>query len=354
MATVSHAVAATAGGDGGSAVERVTIIGTGLIGGSIGLALKAAKLPNLEVVGFDSDRGTMGDARKAGAIDRGAAGAADAVRGAKMVIVAVPPLAVRQVFEEIAPHLIEGAIVTDTASTKAMPARWAAELLPPHVHFVGGHPMAGKETQGIKAAEAGLFKDKVWAVVPSPGAGEGAVKSVLGLVGIAGAEPLFVDAEEHDQYVAAISHLPLVMAAALFSLVRSSPSWDDISPLAASGFRDMTRLASGEPRMAHDICATNGDAIAHWLDRYIAELERFKDLILEDRKALFKTFAEIQLKRDAFMTGERRPRGPEIETPSIRDQMSSLLLGGLISAKIEQYEKELEKGGGRKRSVVDD
>lgn len=336
-------------------METVAIIGTGLIGGSIGLALKGAKLSDVEVVGYDEDRSAMGDARRRGAIDRTSPSAAEAVRGAKMVIVAVPPLAVRAVLDEIAGHLVEGAVLTDTTSTKSMPARWAKELLPEHVSFVGGHPMAGKENQGIKAADATLFKDKAWAVVPSPSAGEGAVRSVLGLISIAGAEPLFVDPEEHDQYVAAISHLPLVMSAALFSLVRQSPSWDDIAPLAASGFTDMTRLASGEPRMAHDICATNGDAVAHWIDRYIVELQRYKDLMLEDRKHLFKVFSEVQIQRDAFLAGDHKTRQPMIETPSVKDSMSNMLLGGLLNSRMEKFEKDMDRQSkGKGRGVLDD
>jgi prephenate dehydrogenase len=236
-----------------------------------------------------------------------------------------------------------------------MPARWAKELLPEHVNYVGGHPMAGKETQGIKFAEATLFKEKAWVVVPAPAASEGAVKSVLGLINISGAEPLFVDAEEHDQYAAAISHLPLVMSAALFNLVRTSPSWDDIAPLAASGFRDLTRLASGDPRMSHDICATNGDAIAHWIDRFIVELQRFKDLMQENQKSLFKNFAEVQLQRDSFVVNGApgRNRGPAVELPSAKDTMNSMLFGGLINSRMEQFEKDMQKGR-KSRSVVDD
>lgn len=336
-------------------METIAIIGTGLIGGSIGLALKAAKLSGLEVVGFDYDRGSMGDAKKMGAVDRTAPDAATAVRDAKMVIIAVPPLAVRGVFDEIAGRLSEGTVVTDTTSTKTLAFAWAGELLPEHVSFVGGHPMAGKEEQGIKNAEATLFKDKTWAVSPAAGASESAVKSVMGLISVVGAEPLFVDPGEHDQYVAAISHLPLVMSAALFSLVRQSPSWDDIAPLAASGFRDMTRLASGEPRMAHDICATNGEAVVHWIDRYIEELRRYRGQIMDNPKSLFKSFSEVQLQRDAFMTGERRSRQPTVEAPSVRDAMGNLFLGGLISSRMEKMEKDLQRGGGKRgRGVLDD
>ncbi len=335
-------------------MDRVAIIGTGLIGGSIGLALKGGKVTGLEVIGFDDDRSSLNEAKKRGAVDRTAGNLREAVSGARLVIVAAPPLAVRQVFEDIGPHLSEGAIVTDTASTKALPARWAGEYLPAGVSYVGGHPMAGKEQQGIKNAEAGLFQGKTWAVVPSARANEAAVQSVIGLITIAGAEALFVDADEHDQYVAAISHLPLMMSAALFSLVRQSPSWDDIAPLAASGFKDMTRLASGDPRMAHDIMATNVDAVGHWIDRFIVELQRLRDLMQENRKSLFRQFSETQLQRDAFVAGDWKKRQPLAEAPSAKDAMSSMLLGGLLSSRVEKFEKDMERGSRGRRGVLDD
>jgi prephenate dehydrogenase len=333
-------------------VERVAIIGTGLIGGSIGLALKAAKLPELEVIGFDSERDAIMEARKIGAVDRGAPSPGHAVENAKMVIIAVPPLAVGRVMQEISESLVEGAVVTDTASTKVEVRRWAREFLPEHVSYVGGHPMAGKENTGAKYAEATLFQGATYCVIPSPQASEGAVRSVLGLVSVLGAEPLFIDAEEHDQYAAAISHMPLVVSTALFSLVRNSPAWSDIAPLAAGGFRDVTRLASGDPRMDHDICATNSDAVTHWIDRLIEELRRYKGLIQSDRKGLFKAFSETQLQRDAFMLGERPTREARVELPNTKDAISGMLFGGLIASKMEKFEKEMGQSGGPKRSSV--
>lgn len=335
-------------------MERVSIIGTGLIGGSIGLALKGAKLPDLEVIGFDTERDAIAEARRLGAVDRGAPNLVEAVRDAKMVIIATPPLAVRSVMQEISEHLRAGAVVTDTASTKVEIRRWAQEFLPEHVAYVGGHPMAGKETQGIKNADAALFKDATYCVIPSPQAGEGAVRSVLGLVSVLGAEPVFIDAEEHDQYVAAISHMPIVVATAIFSLARTSPAWADIALLAAGGFRDITRLASGDPRMSHDICVTNAEGVTHWIDRLIDELQRFKGLIQSDRKGLFRAFSEAQLQRDAFIGGERPARRPMTELPSTKDSMSSMLFGGLISSRMEKFEKELGGQRSKGRSVLDD
>src|SRR3989442_4646750 len=144
--------------------KRIAIIGTGLIGGSLGLALKASGLQGLEIVGHDRDRNVATKAEKAGAIDRPEHNLSRAVAGAGMVIIAVPVLAMREVMQEIAPHLAEGAVVTDTASTKSHVMQWAAELLPEHVNFVGGHPMAGKETPGVEQAEGTLFRERAYCV----------------------------------------------------------------------------------------------------------------------------------------------------------------------------------------------
>ena len=136
--------------------RRIAIIGLGLIGGSLGLAIRRANIPDLEVAGTARSRDTVRRAKRGGAIDVECDSPAEAARGAHLVIVASPILTIPNIFAEIAPVLEQGAVVTDVASTKARVARWAREL-PANVHFVGGHPMAGKETSGFDAAEAELF-----------------------------------------------------------------------------------------------------------------------------------------------------------------------------------------------------
>lgn len=331
--------------------ERIAIIGTGLIGGSIGLALAAAKLPDLVLVGYDRSPDAAAEARKRGAIDEVAPELRDAVRDARMVIVATAPLAARQVLRDIAPHLANEAIVTDTLSTKAEVMRWARECLPAHVSYVGGHPMAGKEVSGAGAAEAGLFRGKAYCVVPSPEASESAIRSVLGLVSVLGAEPIFLEAAEHDQYVAAISHLPAVVSTALFTLARGSASWQDLRPLAGTGFRDLTRLASGDPQMHHDICATNGEALIHWIDRMILELRRYRDMIADDPGELYKTFVGAQLQREGYLVGDDRPKRREpIDVPSSGEQMSSFLFGGYVASRYKDYEQRMDELKPRKGS----
>jgi prephenate dehydrogenase len=341
-------------------LSRFAIIGLGLIGGSLGLALKRAELKDLEIVGHDAEWGRNGRARKLGAIDREARTAAQAVEGAAVVVIAAPILSMRDVFEQIAPALGDGAVVTDTASTKRDVVRWAQELLPEEVSFVGGHPIAGKETSGIDAADADLFQGRPWAITPPVHASERSIKTVENLVSLVGANPVHVDAEEHDTYLAAASHLPLVVSTALFSLVSQSHAWPDIAAVAGPGFRDTTRLASTNPDMSHNICLTNRENLLHWIDRFGEELQRFRSLIdkSEDQEELSKAFYRAQTDRDAFLETPPRHEEPaqEGDTLSTGERMLSLMVGEYVVRRRKEIEgfldrkgsgKEEEKGGRR-------
>jgi len=337
-------------------VERITIIGLGLIGGSLGLALKAAKLTGIEIVGYDKDTLAAGESRRLGAVDKSEPTLQRAVRDARLVIVATPIMAIRGVMEEIAGELRENCVVTDTASTKAIVMEWASQLLPATVSFVGGHPMAGKETSGVQNAEAKLFAGKPYCVIPAPEASEGAVRVVTGIVQLIGARPFFIGAEEHDRYVAAVSHLPLVLSTALFTLVRSSPAWPELSSLASSGFFDATRLASTDAELSHDICLTNREGVLHWLDRAVEELGRYRELLQEGQEEeLFKTFARAQLDHDAYVTAGPPVREPVAaeELPTSGEQLAALLVGQRLVRRVKDIGKLLEEKQerGRRRGV---
>jgi prephenate dehydrogenase len=313
--------------------RRITIVGLGLIGGSLGLALRAAD-QSWEIVGHNRSHDAAGRARKMGAIDRAEWNLPNALEGAELVVVAVAPLAVEKTFADIASHLAPGTVVTDVASTKANVLEWAERLLPPTVDFVGGHPMAGKETAGIDAAEAGLFRGATWCILPGAGCAPAAVTRVEAIVRAVGAVPYYLDAAEHDSYVAAVSHVPFMAAAALVSGAAGSPSWRDMQRLAAGGFRDATRTASGDVAMHRDICLTNREAIARWLDGYIAELARARDLVLRsaeseaDREALEDFFVQAKVARDKWLETRGQP-GPEavVPMPEARHGLTDMLFG---------------------------
>lgn len=310
--------------------SRIAIIGTGLIGTSIGLNLLGRKERGFEVVGADRDRNNARTAKKLGALDREVSSLEEAVAGAGLVILAVPVMAAKPLLQEIGKLLEPGAVVTDVCSTKADIVRWANDFLPENVNFVGGHPMAGREKSGPEAASADLFKDATWAITPSPRADERAVEAVLGFVESMGAVPLYIDPAEHDQYAAAVSHLPLLLSVALFRMVRDSQGWEDASLLAGPGFRDLTRLASGDPTMSRDIMMTNRDAVLHWIGRIQGELSTIQKAIELGGEPVLDLFRSTQLDRETFLLNppvRRRPEGAE--APSAQDAMARMFVGGL-------------------------
>jgi prephenate dehydrogenase len=280
----------------------VTIIGLGLIGGSIGLALRQGKRSGWEIVGYSRRQETVAKASSSGAIDLGETNLKDAVKQADLVIIATPVLTVKEIFSEIAPHLPSGCIVTDTASTKVQVMRWAEEILPPTVDFIGGHPMAGKETYGIQAAEAELFRGCTYCITQSKKASPKSIDMATGMVKKLGAIPFFIDAQEHDNLVAGISHLPMVLSAALVSLTTKNPSWSIMSKLAASGYHDLTRLASGSPEVNAHICLSNREAIINWIDKFSQELERYRQLVAGGDKHLEQALTEANKARQEWLT----------------------------------------------------
>ncbi|MCJ7575358.1 MAG: prephenate dehydrogenase/arogenate dehydrogenase family protein [Dehalococcoidia bacterium] len=283
----------------------VTIIGLGLIGGSTGLALRQGKKSRWEVVGYSRRQETAANALSLGAIERGETNLKDAVRQADLVIIATPVLAVKEIFSQIAPYLLSGCIVTDTASTKVQVMKWAAEMLPPTVNFIGGHPMAGRETYGIKAAEAELFQRCTYCLTPSEKASPESIDKVISMAKKLGAVPFFIDAQEHDNLVAGISHLPMLLSAALVSLTTKDPSWSKMSKLAASGYYDLTRLASGNPEVNSQICLSNQEAIIDWIDRFSREFERYRQLVAKGDKRLEQVLIETNKARQEWLRQTR-------------------------------------------------
>ncbi len=329
-------------------MQRVTIVGLGLIGGSIGLGLRrwatneGKRDAVLRVTGFDASLDQQNYAKKIKAVDDTEWDLAKAARDSDLVIIAVPPLAVYEVLESIAPNLKPGAIVPDTTSTKVGVMQWAEELLPKNVHFIGGHPMAGK-SQSIEGADADLFKGATWCVIPSLTAEESAVQTVLGMVSAVGAEPMFIDAHEHDGFVGGVSHLPFLLSIALMRTVSRDAAWRDMKFLTATGFRDVSRLAAGSPEMHRDICATNREAIARWLDRGIDELQHMRSLIhantSEADETLLAIFSSARDARADWSTTERRDgelvqaTGQELVKTSVGDQFNQLFFGSMFRRK---------------------
>lgn len=310
---------------------RIAIVGLGLIGASLGMALrsidqKETGIGPIEVVGFDSDPRAVKEARGRLAIDKETRSLAEAVRDAQVVFVAVPVQAVREIFQQLAILLPAGAVVSDVSSTKAQVAAWAAELLPASLNFIGGHPMAGKEQAGAANADPELFKGAIYCLTVQRSTAREAIDAIEALVRAIGAKPYYIDPEEHDAYVAGISHLPLLLSVALMKATADSPAWREMAPLAATGFRDVSRLASGDPEMHRDILLTNPVGLTRWINDVVRTLVDLREQIgAGDAAALEETLRSAKEQRDTWL--ESRPnlrpgeaeflQTPEIERPNL-------------------------------------
>ena len=268
-------------------MPAVAIVGLGLMGSSLALALKEAR-PDIVVVGSDRDPMTV---RKA--LDRGIVASAgadlDIVEMADIVVLAVPILALREVFSGLRGR-VDGKVVTDMASTKASVMEWASSS---GIELVGGHPMCGKEKSGIDAADASIFKGAPWVLTS-------AHPVVTDLVEAVGSHPLVIDAETHDRLVAGVSHAAFLLSVGyVLSLSRRS-DWGEASRLAASGFRDMSRLAAGDPSLYAGIARTNRAELMGQLDAITATLGKLRRHLEADDPRLIELFEEARSVRERW------------------------------------------------------
>jgi len=271
--------------------ETVCIVGVGLIGGSFGLAIKAAGLAK-RVVGVARRPETIEKAIARGAIDEGGADAATVAAGADFVFLAPPVAQMRGLCEQIAPVLRAGAIVTDAGSTKSNIVRECTPVFAGKASFVGGHPMAGSEQTGVDAARADLFKDAMWLLTPTSRTPDFAVANLKKLVENLGATPLLLDPDTHDKLLAVTSHVPHITASALMQVfLQSRAEHEIVQKLVGSGWRDATRVAAGSPEMWRDICLANRASVGRSVADLVMELNRFQALLEKsDGEALFDWF----------------------------------------------------------------
>ena len=285
-------------------MKRISIIGLGLIGGSLALALKGSADIEAEIVGFSRRQETASKALERGIIHRAAADLGDAVDGAELVVITTPVMAIKEVLEGISFHLSPRCLVTDTGSTKAEVMEWARLLIPDDVSFIGGHPMAGKETSGMDEAAEDLFRGCLYCLTPAEGTDAEAVRGMEKLVKSVGARPFIVDAKTHDRLVAGVSHLPMLLSAAFVSATMENSSWPEMAGLAAGGYRDLSRLAAGNPEMNRDICLTNREEIVKWIECFIEELKRYRGMVDGDGVELRDALARAREARERWVSEE--------------------------------------------------
>jgi len=291
--------------------NRVSLVGVGLLGGSLGLALKRRRLART-VVGYVRRAASVAECRKAGAVDLATRDLAAAVAGADLVVLSTPIAQMRPLVERLLPSIKPGAVVTDVGSVKgSLVAELEGQVARSGAHFVGSHPMAGAEKTGVSAARVDLFVNAVCVVTPTRGTHRPALQRVEALWKSVGARVVRLSPGLHDELVSRTSHLPHVVAAELANFVLRPRQPKAQPTLCANGFRDTTRIASGSPEMWRDIALANRKNLSGALGEFIAELREFQRLLRRgDAEGLSAFFIQAKRRRDSW-SGKLGSPSPE-------------------------------------------
>ncbi len=291
--------------------RHVTIIGVGLIGGSLGLAIRS-RFPSCIVTGVDRPD-VLRAARRRGAIERGVSTLARGVRDADLVILATPLPAILRLLSDVARHAPPHAIVTDTGSVKA-PVVARSRMLFPGGQFIGGHPMTGAEFSGVRAAHPLLFENAFCVLCPAPPARTAVLRRLSRFYAALGSRVVVLPAADHDRVVAALSHVPQLAAVALMGAASGQPAVRSRLRLGAGGFRDMTRIASSPFGMWKDILSQNRRAIDGALAGFIRELQRSRRALAGRTAGLAPRFREAARRRAQIPRGMKglQSHSPEL------------------------------------------
>ena len=282
---------------------NLAIIGVGLIGGSLGLALKDKLGDDIYITGMCRTQKSMDLAVELGAVDFASSDPEDVVRDADIIFLSTPVLQMIPMVEKLLPYIKENAIITDAGSTKQFIWNNLKSILPDNVYYIAGHPMTGREMSGVQAASKDLFKNKCYVIVEDTGAPEWAHEKICDMVRLTEANLTTLDIAKHDRCASVISHIPHVAAAALVTLLnRSHGDKEACLKLAGGGFKDTTRIASSNADMWADICMTNQAAITNHLKLLQGILAEVVVAIESaDRQAVHDYFAESKKRRDSIL-----------------------------------------------------
>lgn len=322
---------------------QVTIVGLNNIGAGLGMALgtldqQALQGGRPQIVGWDADRKTLKDARGLLMVDREARDVADAVAEADVVFVCVPPTEMASTFMSIAPHLKPDAIVSDTAAVKSFVLQLAAEHLPEHVDFVGGHPLISGTGTSYRDATHGMFRDALYCLIATERTSPRAMNAMDACVTVIGAKPYYLEAAEHDSYIAATRQLPLVTAATLMHSLSRGGAWREMQAIANADLRYATTLAAADPEESAALLQQNRVAVARWIDETIRTLVELRDN-LGERQELEHMLATVHDEHERLLAAQPNMRPGEADFVGQQPEPPRGLTGLLFGQRPKRNKK---------------
>ena len=314
-------------------MDRITIIGSGSIGLSMGLGIKAVGLKETELAGTSGERKWREKATETGAFDSVSGHLGNSLDGALLVILDVPATETKELMEAIGPVLEQDCRVTNTGLSMVQSLEWANAYFREDTTFVAGRPLLRTSSADLNAADGAAFQGVDYCIAPSSTARPDAIKTVVGLVEALGAVPLFLDPHEHDSYTAAVTLVPSLLSSALMSMASESPSWREMSKLVANEFLEMSKLASVDPVEVASELEANPDSVAVWIGRMIETLESYRSLTQGPREqveeALIRAWEERTKLELGAIVEDDAPR-----TPSTGESVASMFVGSRLAGRV--------------------
>lgn len=312
---------------------RLTIIGLGRLGTSIGLALKKTGA-ELEIVGHDKARETLAAAQKSGAVDKIEWNLYNAVEGAGLIVLAMPLAGVLENIDLLKGDVAPGVIVTDTASVK-LPVLQAARVFKTGVHFIGGNPIFRPTLDGTAAtgaASADLFQNAVYCLTPTFTSDPDAVQVLTGFISMLGAKPLYLDPAEHDGLAAGAQHLPAATASVLLKTATLSPGWRELNKFAGNDFYTATGLATRQAESAAQVLLAQREPLLRWIDLYAQNLRDLRVMLAQnDAPALEKWLKTAQAEREQWLADKVGDTTPPTDFSEVRSGALRMFVGGLAT-----------------------
>ncbi|MDH7490578.1 MAG: prephenate dehydrogenase [Anaerolineae bacterium] len=323
---------------------KIAIIGLGVVGTSLGLALRKANA-DYELIGHDRDPLVSRGAGKAGAVHKTEWNLIAAIEDADAIILALPLPAIRDTLQPIAPYLKTGVVITDTANVKAPVMAWAKELLPDHVNFVGGNPILPMGKTGLEP-DADLFSGGVYCLTPSPTAAPIALDFMTDLVRLIGAQPFFLDAAEHDGLIAGGEHLPMVIAAALLRATQGAVSWREMRKVAGAAYESGAYLGPGDSAAYRYACQANSANIVRWIDEFMRALAELRRQIEEgDADRVDESFRQALEMRRSWMKERAAKEWDRAEQRLSEPPRTSFLRQAILGGGLPPSRKDEGKKG---------
>jgi len=323
---------------------RITIVGLGLIGGSMGLALRQAEAA-ASIIGHDKDPAASKQARKLGAVDKTDWNLVSACEESDLIVLAIPLSGIEETLKAIGPYLQPGTVLVDTAALKVPVLAWADEILPDGIHFVGMDPIVGEIASGavgLDAARADLFQNRIFCLSPSPKVDASVVQLATNLIAVLGARPLFMDPIEHDGLLGAVDQLPPLLALTLLDAAVRQPSWREVRKVAGGAFESATQLFSNDPEVYSHLFLTNRENIRRWIDAFVASLSAMRQALDENDATILADRFEVLIEERNKWLRDRAQGSWDVDRsramPPKPNLLADTFLGGLWRKRFEKDE----------------